>query len=239
MIAAKRTVTLKVDGREIKAMEEQSLLECARANKIFIPTLCQFKGLSNVGACRLCLVEVKGVPRLLSACVTKVAEGMDVQTATPKVVKYRKMILELLFAERNHICAICVSNGNCELQALATALGVEHLRYPYRYPRIKVDATHPRFIHDANRCILCTRCLRVCEEVEGARTWNVRGRGIRSMMITDMDQPWGSSKSCTSCSKCVHACPTGALTEKGQSAGEMIKRENRLPYLTDMRTSGR
>jgi bidirectional [NiFe] hydrogenase diaphorase subunit len=228
-----------MDGHELKAPEEQSLLECARANGIFIPSLCQFKGLSNVGACRLCLVEIKGVPRLLSACVTKVAEGMEVSTATPKVLKYRKMILELLFAERNHICAICVSNGRCELQTLAMTLGVEHVRYPYRYPRLKVDASHNRFIYDANRCILCTRCARVCEEVEGARTWNVRGRGIRSIMIADMDQAWGTSKSCSSCGKCVQACPTGALTDKGQSAGEMVKRDNLLPYLTDMRNSGR
>ena len=204
MIASvRRMVGLKIDGREVKAPEVQTLLDCARANGIFIPSLCHFRGLSDVGACRLCLVEVKGVPRLLSACVTKVAEGMDVATNTPKLQKYRRMILELLFAERNHICAICVSNGRCELQTLAMNLGVEHVRYPYRYPRIKVDATHGRFIYDANRCILCTRCARACEEVEGARTWNIGGRGIRSMMIADMNQPWGESRSCTACGKCV------------------------------------
>lgn len=234
-----KTITLKIAGSEFKAEEGTTILDLARANGIFIPTLCNFKGLSNVGACRLCMVEVRGVPRLLPACATLVAEGMDVTVDSPKVAKYRKMILELLFAERNHVCAACVSNGHCELQSLAQRLGVHHTRYPYRYPKFKYDASHPKFNYDANRCILCTRCMRACEEVEGARTWNVMGRGINSVMVTDLHQPWGESPSCTSCSKCVHVCPTGALSEKGRAVGEMVPRENVFPYLTSMRYSGR
>jgi bidirectional [NiFe] hydrogenase diaphorase subunit len=234
-----KTITLKIAGSEFKAEEGTTILDLSRANGIFIPTLCNFKGLSNVGACRLCMVEVRGVPRLLPACATVVAEGMDVTVDSPKVAKYRKMILELLFAERNHVCAACVSNGHCELQSLAQRLGVHHTRYPYRYPKFKYDASHPKFNYDANRCILCTRCMRACEEVEGARTWNVMGRGINSVMITDLHQPWGESPSCTSCSKCVHVCPTGALSEKGRAVGEMVPRENVFPYLTSMRYSGR
>jgi bidirectional [NiFe] hydrogenase diaphorase subunit len=117
-----KTITLKIAGTEIKADEGSTILDVARANEIFIPTLCSFKGLSNVGACRLCMVEVRGVPRLLPACATTIVEGMDVTVDSPKVGKYRKMILELLLAERNHICAACVSNGHCELQALAQRL---------------------------------------------------------------------------------------------------------------------
>jgi bidirectional [NiFe] hydrogenase diaphorase subunit len=234
-----KSITLKIAGSEFKTEEGTTILDLARANGIFIPTLCNFKGLSNVGACRLCMVEVRGVPRLLPACATVVAEGMDVTVDSPKVAKYRKMILELLFAERNHVCAACVSNGHCELQSLAQRLGVHHTRYPYRYPKLKYDASHPKFNYDANRCILCTRCMRACEEVEGARTWNVMGRGINSVMITDLHQPWGESPSCTSCSKCVHVCPTGALSEKGRAVGEMVPRENVFPYLTSMRYSGR
>jgi bidirectional [NiFe] hydrogenase diaphorase subunit len=224
---------------EFKTGEGMTILELARANKIFIPTLCNFKGLSNVGACRLCMVEIRGVPRLLPACATQVAEGMDVTVDSPRLAKYRKMILELLFAERNHVCAACVSNGHCELQALAQQLGVDHTRYPYRYPKYAFDASHARFNYDANRCILCTRCMRACEEVEGARTWNVMGRGINSVMVTDLHQAWGRSPTCTSCSKCVHVCPTGALSEKGSAVGEMVPRENVIPYLTSMRYSGR
>jgi NAD-reducing hydrogenase small subunit len=114
--------TLKIDGQDIGAHERQTLLEAARENGIAIPTLCHLDGLSDVGACRLCLVEVKGARRLLPACVTRVEEGMEVTTGSETLVKYRKMILELFFSERNHVCAVCVSNGHCELQGLAESL---------------------------------------------------------------------------------------------------------------------
>ena len=234
-----KVFTLKIAGTEFKADAGSTILDVARSNDIFIPTLCSLKGLSNVGACRLCMVEVRGVPRLLPACATLAAEGMDVTVDSPKLSKYRQMILELLLAERNHVCAVCVSNSHCELQALAQKLGVLHTRYPYRYPVFQVDASHARFNYDANRCILCTRCMRACEEVEGARTWNVMHRGIRSVMVTDLNQPWGQSPSCTSCGKCVNVCPTGALSDKGCAVGEMVPRENVFPCLGSMRYSAR
>ena len=234
-----KTITLKVSGSEFTAPAGVTILEVAQSNDIFIPSLCHFKGLSNVGACRLCMVEVRGVPRLLPACATLVAEGMEVTVDSPKLARYRQMVIELLLAERNHVCAVCVSNGYCELQSLAQKLGVHHTRYAYRYPAFKVDASHPRFNYDANRCILCTRCMRACDEIEGARTWNVMNRGIRSVRVTDLNQPWGQSLSCTSCNKCVHVCPTGALSDKGCAVGEMKPRENVFPYLSLMRYSGR
>ena len=171
--------------------------------------------------------------------MTRVAEGMEVVTNSETLVKYRKMLLELLFSERNHICSVCVSNGHCELQNLAQTLQVDHVQVPYRYPRLPVDASHDRFVIDHNRCILCTRCVRVCDEIEGAHTWDVMGRGINARVITDLNQPWGESESCTSCGKCVHVCPTGALVEKGRSVAEMTKRRQFLPYLTLMREGKR
>ncbi len=239
MTAAVRVKTLTIDGQDVSASENQTIMDVARENDIFIPGLCQVEGLSPVGACRLCLVEVKGSNRLIPACTTRVEEGMEVTTNSERIANYRRMILELLFSERNHVCAVCVTNGHCDLQSLAQRLGMTHVRVPYRNPALKVDASHNRFVLDNNRCILCTRCVRVCDEIEGAHTWDVLGRGIDSRVVIDLDQPWGSSDSCTGCGKCVHVCPTGALSEKGKSIAEMLKKRQFLPYLTIMREDWR
>jgi len=227
--------TLTINGQDVSAREDPSVLDAARENGINIPTLCHLDGLCDVGSCRLCMIEVQGIPKLLPACVTKVQEGMHVTTNSERLERYRKTLVEFLFAERNHICSVCVSNGHCELQNLARNLGVDHIHVPYRYPKLPVDASHERFVIDHNRCVLCTRCVRVCDEIEGAHTWDLMGRGIDSRVITDMATPWGESDTCTSCGKCVHVCPTGALFEKGRSVGEMRKRRQFLPYLTQMR----
>ena len=234
-----RVKTLKIDGRDVSGREDETILEVARQNGIFIPTLCNLEGLTPIGACRLCLVEIKGVSRLLPACVTRVEEGMEVYTQSERLQKYRRMVLELLFSERNHICSVCVVNGHCELQSMAQILGMTHVSVPYRFPRLPVDASHERFVVDHNRCILCTRCARVCDEIEGAHTWDVMGRGIDSRVITDLNQPWGESETCTSCGKCVNVCPTGALFEKGKPVFERLKKRQFLPYLTMMREERR
>jgi bidirectional [NiFe] hydrogenase diaphorase subunit len=228
-------ITLKIDGQDVGARSEETILEVARENGIEIPTLCHLDGLSDIGGCRLCMVEVKGQSRLFTACMTSVQEGMEVTTHSPRLDHYRRMIVEMLFSERNHICAVCVSNGHCDLQDLAIGLEVSHVTLPYLYPKMAIDASHARFVLDHNRCVLCTRCVRVCDEVEGAHTWDLMGRGVQSRVISDLAQPWGTSESCTSCGKCVHVCPTGALFEKGASVSEMTKRREFLPYLQLMR----
>ena len=227
--------TLIINAKQVGAEENETILEAATDAGIKIPTLCHLEGLTNVAACRMCLVEVAGTRKLLPACVTNVTEGMVVKTDTERLRKFRLMILELLFSERNHVCSVCVSNGHCELQSRAQQHGMTHVRLPYLYPNALVDASHERFVVDHNRCILCTRCVRVCAEIEGAHTWDVMGRGTNSRVITDLNQPWGTSETCTGCGKCVHVCPTGALFEKGRSVAEMAKRREFLPYLTLMR----
>src|ERR1041385_1518441 len=119
--------TLKIDGRDFSARADETILDVARQNNIFIPTLCRLEGLSTVGACRLCLVEVKGSNKLVPACVTRVEEGMEVSTRSERLDRYRRTILEFLFAEGNHICSVCVANGHCELQSLAQRLGMDHV----------------------------------------------------------------------------------------------------------------
>jgi bidirectional [NiFe] hydrogenase diaphorase subunit len=230
-----RVLTFKIDGRDVSSREDETILAVARQNGVDIPTLCHLDGLSERGACRLCVVEVSGSPRLQPACVTLPRQDMDVTTDSERIRDYRRKILELIFSERNHVCSVCVSNGHCDLQSLAVSLGMTHVRYAYLYPRYSIDASHPRFSVDHNRCVLCLRCLRVCDEVEGAHTWDVMGRGIASKVITDLNQPWGTSETCTGCGKCVQVCPTGALSEKGKSVAEMTKRRQFLPYLSMMR----
>ncbi len=230
-----RIKTLRIDDKDVGARADETILQVAQENGIHIPTLCNLEGLQSIGACRLCLVEVQGSNKLLPACVTRVGEGMVVRTRSERINTYRRMILELLFSERNHVCAVCISNGNCELQQLAQDLKMDHSRFPYLHRDHQVDASHDRFLQDDNRCVLCGRCVRVCGEIEGAHTWNFTGRGIGTRVITDLDQAWGESESCTRCGKCVHVCPTGALTEKGRSVAEMAKRRQFLPYLTLMR----
>src|ERR1017187_4606701 len=131
--------TLSLNGKAISARDDQTILEAAREAGQSIPTLCHLEGTSDVGACRLCLVEVSGAGRLLPSCVTRVEEGMTIQTDSPRLREYRRMIVELLFAERNHVCSVCVANNHCELQDLAVELGVDHVRYDYLNPACEVD----------------------------------------------------------------------------------------------------
>ncbi|MHB8841855.1 MAG: bidirectional hydrogenase complex protein HoxU [Candidatus Aquicultor sp.] len=230
-----RVKTLKIDGRDLAGREDQTILNVAREHHIRIPTLCQFEGLTNYGGCRLCVVEVKGVPKLLTSCTTYVWEGMEITTNSERLQQYRKMLVELYFSERNHICSICVANRNCELQGLALELGITHIRYPYLYPGLKIDSTHDKFVLDHNRCILCTRCIRACSEIEGANTLGMKRRGVQDQIITDLDQPWGESHTCTSCGKCVNVCPVGAIYERGMSIAEARREHTFLPLLKIMR----
>jgi len=138
-------ITLKIDGKLVSAREGDSILKAAREAGIRIPTLCQLDGVSDIGACRLCLVEVTGSHKLLPSCVTKVAEEMEIKTNTERLQKNRRMIVELLFAERNHVCAVCVADGNCELQTMAVTVGMDHVSLDYLYPTCEVDNSHHRY----------------------------------------------------------------------------------------------
>ena len=163
-------------------------------------------------------MEIEGSDRLLAACVTAASEGMRVHTETPQLREIRRTVIELLFTEGNHVCAVCVANGHCELQNLAVEVGMDHSRLPYRFPQRQVDLSHAQFGLDHNRCILCTRCVRVCDEVEGAHVWDVGWRGEHCQIISGLNEPWGEVSACTHCGKCVDVCPTGALFHKPTAA---------------------
>ena len=154
------------------------------------PDPCHLDGLSDVGACRLCVVEVTGATKLFAACVTKVEEGMNIVTNSPRLHEYRKTTIEMLFTERNHVCSVCVANNHCELQRLGKERAY-HFDLPLLEPLVEIDATHKRFVIDHNRCILCTRCVRICDEIEGAHTWDILIGVPGAAVITDMGTPWG------------------------------------------------
>ncbi len=229
-------IALQIDGKPVQAQPGNTILEAAEAAGIHIPTLCNLKGLSPRGACRLCIVEVKNWRgKVVPSCATVVEEGMNVVANSEHLRELRRTILELLFAERNHICSVCVSNGNCELQDLACELGMDHVRYPYRFPGLTLDATHERYVVDHNRCVLCGRCVRVCSEVEGAMTWGFSYRGVDTLVSTDVGGPWADSSTCTECGKCVEACPTGALLDKRTSVAEQVKEPEVVSRVTERR----
>lgn len=227
--------TFKIDGIDVSAADDQTILQVARERGIFIPTLCFLEGLSFVGACRLCVVEIEGNPTPVAACATYPQEGMEVHTNSERLQGYRRLILEMLFAEGNHVCAVCVVNGHCELQWLAEKLGMTYNTLETLNPHKLVDASHYRYAVDHNRCILCTRCVRVCDEIEGAHIWDVMGRGVHSKVITELNQPWGESLNCTSCGKCINVCPTGALFKKSKAVAEMEKDTHFLRYFSTIR----
>ncbi len=228
-------LTLTIDGEQVSGNDTETILEIARQHGVNIPTLCHLDGLTDVGACRLCLVEIEGSPKLHPACATRPVEGMVVRTNTERLKRHRRTIVEMLASEGNHQCSVCIVNNHCELQNLAYEVGLNYVRFPYLYPRKRLDASHKSFIIDRNRCVLCTRCVRVCHEVEGAHVWDIANRGINCEIVSDMNQPWGASDSCTSCGKCVLVCPVGALVEKGEAVAEMEKKTDFLKYIVTAR----
>lgn len=214
---------ITLNGQEIDAKEGSTILEAARANSISIPSLCFLDELSIAGSCRLCFVEIDGYAKPVTACSTQVKEGMVIQTNSESLRKNRRFLLEMLFASGHHVCAYCVSNGNCELQNLAMEHGLSAISFPQRKEEAALDLSHANFAFDPNRCVLCTRCVRACDELSGQGLWAIVGRGSDARPEINEGRGWGLSPNCTSCGACVMACPTAALFDKQASTGAMRK----------------
>ena len=210
-------VTVTIDEKKFEVPDGTTVLRAAETAGVHIPTLCDHKSLTPYGGCRLCLVEVEGMRTLQPSCTLPVMPNMVVHTNTAKVKEARKFILTLIFSERNHFCMYCqVSGGDCELQNAAYAEGMDHWPLQPNWQPYAVDASHPYFVLDNNRCILCRRCVRACAELIGNFTLGIEERGANSYLVADLGTPLGES-TCISCGSCVQVCPTGALIDR-QSA---------------------
>ncbi len=205
---------LKIDDKEVEVAEGTTVLNAARAAGIEVPTLCDHPALEPYGGCRLCLVEIEGARTLQPACTLPASNNMVIHTQTKKVKDARQFVLSMLFSERNHFCPYCqVSGGDCELQNAAYAEEMTHWPLQPNWHPFEVDASHPYFVLDHNRCILCRRCVRACGELVGNYTLGMEERGSKTILVADLGVPLGNS-SCISCGVCVQICPTGALIDR-------------------------
>lgn len=207
-------VKLTINDRQIEVPEGTTVLRAAEMADIYIPRLCDYKELTPYGGCRLCIVDVEGARVPMASCTLPVNNGMVVHTESETIKKSREFILSMLFSERNHFCPFCqVSGGDCELQNAAYHEEMTHWPIQPGWSNFTVDTSHPYFVLDNNRCILCRRCVRACGELAGNFTLSVAERGAASTIVADTDVPLGES-TCIKCGTCVQVCPTGALIDR-------------------------
>lgn len=201
---------ITINERELVVPDNISVLEAARRNNIPIPTLCNHPKLTPSGGCRLCVVEIRGIPRPVTSCTTPVTDGMEVTTHTPQVEELRKFVLELIISDHPNDCMTCESTGSCTLQELAYAYGVKGIEYAGERRFYKKRDGNPFIERDLEKCILCGRCVKVCNEVQGVEAIDVGYRGFNAKICTNYEE----DLNCEFCGQCISVCPTGALTGK-------------------------
>jgi formate dehydrogenase major subunit len=210
-----KTVTVEIDGFNVEVAEGSSVMRAAAEIGISIPKLCATDMVKSFGSCRLCLVEIDGVKGTPASCTTPVREGMKVRTETPRLAKLRRGVMELYISDHPLDCLTCSDNGDCELQDMAGAVGLREVRYGYEgenHTKLSKDVSNPYFEYDASKCIVCSRCVRACDEVQGTLALTIEGRGFNSRVAVGGANFFDSE--CVSCGACVQACPTATLQEK-------------------------
>ncbi|MEG2675991.1 MAG: [Fe-Fe] hydrogenase large subunit C-terminal domain-containing protein, partial [Clostridia bacterium] len=207
-----KMINLKINGMAVSVKEGTTVLEAAREVGIKIPTLCYLKGLNEIAACRICVVEVKNARSLVTACVYPVNEGMEVFTNSEKVIQSRKMTLELILSDHNKSCLSCSRSGNCELQTLCNEYGVDQMKFIGAANTFKLDKSTSWLVRDNNKCILCKRCVAACKNQDVA-VIDAINRGFVTHIGSAFEQDL-NEVSCVACGQCINVCPTGALQEK-------------------------
>lgn len=206
-------ITLTINGQKVTAKPGITVLEAAQSAGIYIPTLCYYPDLKPYGGCRVCIVEIEGMRGLPPSCTTPVADGMKVHTETEAVNKVRRTVIELLIADHPSDCLTCAADQNCELQKVAVYLGIRETRLPKKAPTYDVDTSNPFFDLDRNKCILCARCTRACNEITCIGAIDMANRGY-SMKVATFGDGLLFDSICKSCGECMARCPVGALAPK-------------------------
>jgi NADH-quinone oxidoreductase subunit G/NADP-reducing hydrogenase subunit HndD len=208
-------VQLTINGKAVTAEAGTSVLEAARQNQIIIPSLCWLEGVHQVGACRICVVEVEGARNLQASCMLPVREGLSVRTNTPRVRHARRVLYELMLSDHPRDCLSCFRNRRCEFQKLGELIQVDEFRFEGEVSKHFVDDSSPSIIRDSSKCILCRRCITACNQVQGVGVLNVQKRGFHSF-IGPADLPLNSTN-CSNCGQCIMVCPVAALKTKGET----------------------
>jgi len=206
-----KSCTITIDGKEIQAKPEQTIMQAADDAGIYIPRLCSHKDLSPIGSCRLCTVLVDGRPQ--ASCVKPAMDGMVIENDTPELLEHRRNIIDMMFVEGNHFCMFCEKSGSCELQAMAYRFGITAPQYPFQFPEKAVDASHPDILLDHNRCIMCARCVRASQELDGKNVFQSIGRGFDRKIGVNGEKDLGDTDMSVD-DKAADICPVGCIIKK-------------------------
>ena len=212
----KKTVSIEIDGKPMSVQADISVMRAAREVGVDVPKLCATDSLKSFGSCRLCVVEIEGKKGFPASCTTIVEDGMKIRTQTEKVAKLRRNVMELYISDHPLDCLTCSANGDCELQDMAGAVGLRDVRYGLEgknHLNTVIDDSNPYFSFDASKCIVCSRCVRACDEIQGTFALTIEGRGFDSKVSASISESFMDSE-CVSCGACVQACPTATLMEK-------------------------